>query len=170
MVGLQYFLLMVFAVLLVAAAVSDLLTMRIPNRIPLLILAAFVPAALVAGLDLHLIGWHGAAGLLVLAICFGMFALNLIGGGDAKLAAAIALWLGPSFTLLEWTLLSALFGGALTLLLLAVRLVPLPASLLRYDWITRLHLPKCDVPYGIALSAAALAVYPQTVIFVRLAG
>lgn len=162
--------LIVFGGLLVAAAVSDLVTMTIPNRIPLLILAAFVPAALVAGLDLHLVGWHLLVGLLVLAVCFGMFALNVIGGGDAKLAAAIALWIGPFFTLLEWALLFALYGGMLTVLLLGMRRFPLPVSVLRHDWIARLHLPTGGVPYGIALAGAALTLYPEMAIFARLAG
>ena len=165
-----HFLLIVLPVLLAAAAVWDLVTMTIPNRIPILIAAAFAPAALVAGLDLHLIGWHLLVGFLALAVCFGMFSINWIGGGDAKLAAAIALWIGPFLTLLEWTLLFALYGGILTLLLLAVRRFPLPASLLRYDWIARLHLPKGGVPYGIALAGAALTIYPSTNIFTLLAG
>lgn len=167
--GLNHFLLLVFPVLLVAAALSDLVTMKIPNWIPLLILAAFAPAAYAAGLDLKLIGWHLLVGFLALVVCFGMFAIGWIGGGDAKLAAAIAFWIGPFFTLLEWTLLFALYGGILTAFLLAVRRFPLPLSLLRHDWIARLHLPKGGVPYGIALAGAALTIYSSMNIFVRLA-
>jgi prepilin peptidase CpaA len=170
MAGLQYFLLIAFPVLLLAAAFMDLVTMTIPNRIPLLVLAAFVPAAFAAGLDLHLIGWHLLVGLLALAVCFGMFAMNLIGGGDAKLAAAIAVWIGPHLALLEWTLLFALYGGVLSLFLVAVRRFPLPVPLLRCDWIVRLHLPNGGVPYGIALAGAALTLYPAMAIFAHLAG
>jgi prepilin peptidase CpaA len=169
MTGLNFFLQITFPVLLVAAAVSDLITMTIPNRIPLLIVAAFAPAAFAAGFDLHLVGWHLLVSVLVLIVCFGMFALNWIGGGDAKLAAAIALWIGPSFSLLEWTLLFAIYGGVLTVLLLVVRRFALPPSLLRYEWIDRLHAPSSGIPYGIALSGAALTVYPATYIFMRLA-
>lgn len=167
--GLSYVLLAVFPVLLVAAAVSDLLTMTIPNRIPLLILAAFIPAAFVAGLDLHLIGWHVLVGSLALLVCFGMFAIGWIGGGDAKLAAVIALWIGPFFSLLEWTFLFALYGGILTVVLLVLRRFPLPVLLRERDWIARLHLPKGGIPYGIALAGAALTIYPTTNIFARLA-
>ena len=42
------------------------------------------------------------------------------------------------------------------------RSIPLPASLLKEVWLERLHRPKGDIPYGIALSAAALWIYPQT--------
>jgi prepilin peptidase CpaA len=169
MTWLNYILLMVFPLLLVAAAVSDLVTMTIPNRIPLLILAAFAPAAFAAGLDLHLIGWHLLVGLLALAVSFGMFTLNWIGGGDAKLAAAIALWIGPYFAVLEWTLLFAIYGGILTIALLAFRYFALPLVLLRQEWIARLHAPRGGIPYGIALAGAALTIYPATVIFERLA-
>jgi prepilin peptidase CpaA len=167
--GLNYVLLAVYPLLLAAAALSDLLTMTIPNRIPLLILAAFVPAAFVAGLDLQLIAWHALVGFLALAVCFGMFAIGWIGGGDAKLAAAIALWIGPFFSLLEWTFLFAIYGGLLTLILLVLRRFPLPVLLLERDWVARLHLPKGGIPYGIALAGAAITVYPATNIFALLA-
>ena len=169
MTGLDYFLLIAFPALLVIAAVCDLITMTIPNRIPLLMLAIFPFAAWAAGLDLPLIGWHFAAGFLVLAICFGMFALNWIGGGDAKLGAAIALWIGPYLLLLEWAMLFAIYGGILTLAILVLRRLPLPAVLARQAWIARLHDHESGVPYGIALSAAALTIYPAVNIFVRLA-
>jgi prepilin peptidase CpaA len=57
---------------------------------------------------------------------------------------------------------ASLFGGALTLALLRFRLAPLPDMLAKQDWVQRLHRKDGGVPYGIALAAAALAVYPQT--------
>jgi prepilin peptidase CpaA len=162
-------LLFAFAALLVLAAVWDLMTMTIPNRLSLAAVALFPVAALVAGLEPATIGWHALAGLGVLCVCFGLFALNWIGGGDAKLAAAIALWIGPFMPLLEWAMLSAIYGGVLTLALLFARRIPLPAVLARQDWIARLHHPKTGVPYGIALAAGGLTVYPSLAIFARLA-
>jgi prepilin peptidase CpaA len=169
MSSVNYLLLIAFAALLVMAAVSDLMTMKIPNRIPLLILAIFPVASVAAGFDLALIGWHLLAGAGVLAVCFAMFALGWIGGGDAKLAAANALWIGPFMPLLDWAIAATLFGGVLTLGLLLARGVPLPAMLVNQEWIARLHDEKGGVPYGIALAAAGLLVYPTTDIFVRLA-
>jgi prepilin peptidase CpaA len=55
-----------------------------------------------------------------------------------------------------------LFGGALTLILIQFRMAPLPGVLARQEWVQRLHRKDGGVPYGIALAAAALAVYPQT--------
>lgn len=157
-------LLFVFPSLMVFAACSDLLTMRIPNWLVLVAVAAFFALALIAGLDPTQIGRHLAAAALVLAITFILFALGWIGGGDAKLAAAIALWFGFEL-LLSFLLYAAVIGGALTLVILMGRRFMLPASLLRVGWIVKLHNEKTGIPYGIALAAAALLVYPQTPIF-----
>ena len=105
--------------------------------------------------------WHVAAAVLVLVVAFGLFAQGWIGGGDAKLAAATALWLGFDH-LMPYLIYASLFGGALTLLLLQFRMVPLPALLARQQWVERLHRTDGGVPYGIALAAAALVVYPDT--------
>jgi prepilin peptidase CpaA len=160
-----YLLLMAFPALLVAAAVYDLMTMTIPNRLALAVALLFPVAALVAGLELMTFGWHLAAGLGVLCVCFGLFAMNWIGGGDAKLAAGIALWTGPFIPLLEWTILAGIFGGILTLALLFARRLPLPQVFARQPWIARLHDHRTGVPYGIALAAAGLAIYPSLAIF-----
>ena len=87
--------------------------------------------------------------------------MGWIGGGDAKLAAATALWFGFDY-LLDYLVYASLFGGVLTLLLIQFRRLPLPAPLARQPWILRLHETGGGVPYGIALAAAALVVYPKT--------
>jgi prepilin peptidase CpaA len=112
-------------------------------------------------LSLPEIGWHAAAAALVLVVCFGFFAFGWMGGGDAKLASATALWLGWGF-LLDYVLIASVLGGVLTLALVMARTAPLPAMLLRQGWILRLHHAKTGVPYGIALAAAGLMVYPET--------
>src|SRR5690606_812697 len=106
-----------FSALMAYAAFSDLLTMRISNKLVLVTAAAFFVLALIAGLATVQIGWHVAAGALVLAVTFGMFAAGWIGGGDAKLAAAIGLWFGFDL-LLPFLLYASIYGGALTLLIL----------------------------------------------------
>ena len=65
---------------------------------------------------------------------------------------------------------AALLGGGLTLLILAVRRYPLPASLARIKWIDRLHDTHSGVPYGIALAIAGLLVYPETTLFTHFTG
>ena len=142
------------------AAVTDLLTMTVPNRLALALAALFFLVAPLVGLGWQDIGLHVALGLAALAVAFVLFSFGLIGGGDAKLFAATCLWLGPAA--FPYTIYAALIGGALTLLLLFWRGLPLPATLSSQGWLVRLHSPKEGVPYGIALAASGLLVYPDT--------
>jgi len=153
--------LVLFPALMAFAASSDLLTMTISNRLSMALVGAFAILALATGMSLADVGMHLAAGAVVLAVAFGCFSQGWIGGGDAKLAAATALWFGFDY-LLQYLIYASLFGGVLTLILIQFRLLPLPAILARQAWIVRLHEKGAGVPYGIALAAAALAVYPET--------
>jgi prepilin peptidase CpaA len=153
--------LLLFPMLMAFAASSDLLTMTISNRVSLLLIAGFLVLALASGMGLTTIGLHMAAGAVVLAVAFTCFAMGWMGGGDAKMASAIALWFG--FThLLEFLIYASLFGGALTLLLLEFRRWPLPYALNGQAWLLRLHHQDTGIPYGIALAIGALVVYPGT--------
>ncbi len=153
--------LLLFPTLMAFAASSDLLTMTISNRVSLALIGGFILLTLVTGMSMSDIGYHLAAAALVLLFTFGFFSRGWIGGGDAKLAAATALWFGFDH-LLDYLIYASLFGGALTLLLIQFRLWPLPGVLARQAWLLRLHDKNAGVPYGIALAAAALAVYPDT--------
>jgi prepilin peptidase CpaA len=153
--------LLLFPALMAFAASSDLLTMTISNRLSLALTGGFFLLAFITGMNLHAFGMHLAAAAAVLVVAFIFFSRGWIGGGDAKLAAATALWLGFDH-LLDYMLYASLFGGALTLVILQFRKLPLPAVLSRQAWILRLHETGGGVPYGIALAAAALAVYPKT--------
>lgn len=153
--------LLLFPALMAFAASSDLLTMTISNKVSLALVGAFLLLAGIYVMPLEDFGMHLAAGALVLVVSFGFFTQGWIGGGDAKLAAATALWFGFAH-LLDYLLYASLFGGALTLLLLQFRTWPLPTVLARQQWIQRLHDRKGGVPYGIALAAAALVLYPKT--------
>lgn len=161
--------LLLFPALQAFAASSDLLTMTISNRISLTLVAGFFVLALVVGLSPMTVVAHIGAGGLVLLVAFIFFAQGWIGGGDAKLAAATALWLGFDH-LLPYLLYASVFGGLLTLILLMSRGLPLPPLLLRQAWAVRLHDKDSGIPYGIALAAAALTVYPDTVWMRAIAG
>ena len=76
------------------SAFSDLFTMTISNRVSLLLIAGFAVMAALIGMSCTDVLSHTGAGLAVLAVTFTLFACGWIGGGDAKLAAATALWLG----------------------------------------------------------------------------
>jgi prepilin peptidase CpaA len=153
--------LLLFPALMAFAASSDLLTMTISNRVSLLLLGGFFAMALLTGMNGSALLSHIGAGLLVLAVTFGFFARGWIGGGDAKLAAATALWFGFDH-LLAYLVYASVLGGGLTLLLLQFRNLPLPSMFLGQEWAERLHNKQGGVPYGIALAAAALLIYPDT--------
>lgn len=152
---------LVFPAAMVLAGCLDIFTMTIPNRLTLAFALLFAPAAAYAGLPLAEIGLHLTAGVAMLAIAFGFFALGWIGGGDAKFFAATVLWLGWS-DLLAYALYFSLIGGGLTLAILAARSMPLPAVLGRAEWALRLHDAKSGIPYGVALAAAGMIVYPAS--------
>jgi len=151
------------------AAAMDLLTMTIPNRIALVVLLAFFSAAVLAGIGLPAIGAHLASGLCVLLLGMVFFFCGWCGGGDAKLLAAIALWLDFD-NLFQYLLYTAVVGGMLATALSMLRSVPLPGMLLAEAWAVRLHRRDAGIPYGIALAAGALLIYPYTSWFARLAG
>jgi prepilin peptidase CpaA len=153
--------LLLFPALMAFAASSDLLTMTISNRLSLALAGGFFLLMIVTGMSPHAAGMHVAAAAVVLVVAFVFFSQGWIGGGDAKLAAATALWFGFDY-LLDYLIYASLFGGALTLAIIQFRKIPLPAMLARQGWILRLHETDAGIPYGIALAAAALAVYPET--------
>ena len=153
--------LLLFPALMAVAAASDLLTMTISNRVSLALAAGFLVLALASGMEPSEILSHLGAGVGVLAASFVCFAFGWIGGGDAKVAAAAALWFGFGH-LLNYLVYASLFGGVLTLLLLQFRQWPLPYQLAGQAWLLKLHAKDSGIPYGIALAIGALVVYPET--------
>jgi prepilin peptidase CpaA len=151
----------VFPAVMAFAALSDLLTMTIANRVSLILVGGFALLAVLGGMSAADILAHVAAAACVLVVTFVLFACGWIGGGDAKLAAAAVLWLGFAH-LADYLLYASLLGGALTVLLIQFRALPLPRMLVGREWAERLHRRGGGVPYGIALAVAALLVYPQT--------
>jgi prepilin peptidase CpaA len=150
-----------FPALMAFAAASDLFTMTISNRVTLALLAGFMVLAAFGGMSLQDIMLHVGAGVTVLIPAFVCFAMGWVGGGDAKVAAGVALWFGFDH-LLDFMLYASLFGGALTILLLQFRQWPLPYPLSGLAWLNRLHDRQSGIPYGIALAIGALTIYPET--------
>jgi prepilin peptidase CpaA len=146
--------------LVLTAAASDALSFKIPNWISLALLALFPVAALAAGLPLTVIGLHFGIGLVALVAGMAMFALRWLGGGDAKLFAAVALWMGwPAVG--TFLALAAVAGGALAAVLLLLRSATFrPLALLGPRWVVRLAEPGEGVPYGVAIAIGALVAFP----------
>jgi len=158
---LEALLLVLFPAAMTYAAASDLVSMTISNRISIALVLSFFLMAVLIGMPPAEMGQHILASLIVLVAAFACFSFGWIGGGDAKLAAATALWLGFSH-LMDYLLIASIIGGVLTILLLEMRKLPLPNLLAKHPWITRLHAIESGIPYGIALAAAGLIVYPDT--------
>jgi prepilin peptidase CpaA len=148
-----------FPALMALSASMDLLTFTIPNRVCVSLALGYLVLAASLGVPAADIALNISCALAILALAFVMFNLGWVGGGDAKLAAATAIWLGWS-SILDYGVTAALCGGVLTLVILGGRMAPLPAALERFPWVARLHDCKSGVPYGIALAAAGLMQYP----------
>lgn len=160
---IEWLLLAIFPAAMLVAAASDVATYRIPNWLVAGLAAAFPGVALAGGLGLETVAWH--LGVAVLALLGGMvlFALRLIGAGDAKLLAAAALWLGPSAIMLFLGGM-AFVGGALGLALLVFRKLPLPLRVAQVGWVARLHDPRLGIPYGLAIAAGGLIAFPVSAV------
>lgn len=159
---LQTALLLVFPVLVVVGGLRDLSSYIIPNWISLALVAGFLPAALVLGAPVGEIGLHVGVGAAGLVIGMAMFALGWVGGGDAKLFAASALWLGwPAVA--SFLLYTGVAGGGLALALLALRSAWVrPYVLSGPAWFARLAEPKEGAPYGVAIAIGALCAFPAS--------
>ena len=156
-------LLVFFPMLVAFGAASDLLTMTIQNRVSVLLIAGFAVIAVGTGMPLSVWGTHLLGFLPVFAAGFAFFAFGWMGGGDVKFASAISLWIGFTPVLTEFMVFVSLYGAALTLALLMLRqMIAVPAILIRQDWFERLYDRNSGIPYGIAIGAAALQVYPST--------
>ena len=157
----ELLILLIFPGAMAFAAATDFFTMTISNFVSIVLLSGFLVLALWSGMDPATIGLHLAAGAAMLLIGFVMFAFGWIGGGDAKFFAATSIWFGWSY-LFEYALAASVYGGLLTIAIVVVRGIRLPDFLKDMSWINRLYRADSGVPYGIALAAAGLMIYPQT--------
>jgi prepilin peptidase CpaA len=164
--------LMVMPLCFALAAVSDLCTMTIPNKLPAALILGFLLLAPLLGLGWFDIGMSLAASLAVFVVCFSLFAANVMGGGDAKLLTAAACWFGFGQPLLIFLVATAFLGGLLTIAILMIRAhsntvlamgVALPKSLTTAN----------KIPYGIAIAVAGFMTYehaPIVALAMRSAG
>jgi prepilin peptidase CpaA len=138
----------ILAITLVVAAVIDVKTFTISNRLNAFI-ALLVPLFWwSSGLDF----WPDAAiqvgiAVLVFVALAGAFYAGMMGGGDVKLAAALALWFSPASTVM-FLILMSIAGGVLTLVVVAIHR-------------TKKKAGKPQVPYGVAIAFGALAILTQ---------
>ena len=138
----------ILAILLVVAAVVDVRTFTISNGLN----AAVALLAPLYWLSIGLDPWPGMAIQIgVAAAVFALFALaffvGMMGGGDVKLAAALALWF-PLGATLKFLVLMSIAGGVLTVLVLLVHRL-------------RKREGRPEIPYGVAIAFGGLAILAQ---------
>ena len=152
----------VFPFCMLFAAISDMLSMTIANRVPVLLVVTFAIVAPLTGMDWTAFGLHFAAGALVLAVTFGLFALGGMGGGDAKLLAATAVWMGLNVNLIGYLVTSAFIGGLLTVAILAYRKSPLSVFTGHSRFLRHFADNSVGVPYAVALGLGGLITFPDS--------
>ncbi len=159
--------LVVFPALMVFSAFSDLFTMTIPNRVSAALILVFFALAAYLPLSWDVLLSHVSCALIMLALTFILFHFGWVGGGDAKLASATALWLGWE-SLLDYGLIASIAGGLLTIIIILMRWYDLPRVLTSVGFVARLADKGNGVPYGIALAIAGLLIYPHTGVWAQL--
>jgi prepilin peptidase CpaA len=150
----------VFPLIAAYGAFSDLFTYKIPNTFIIAAALAFFAAAYPAGFEAEKFLRHGVCGLGVLVAGFALFARGWIGGGDAKFAAVIALWLGTE-GLYDFLVITTLAGAGLAIFLLAMRRAPKVIHR-PPQWLARLSNPREGAPYGVAMAIAGVIVYSNS--------
>ncbi len=155
--------LVVFPLCMAIAGSSDLFTMQIPNRVSAILIAGFVVIAPLAGFTALQIGMHFMAAAVVFAVVFALFALNVMGGGDAKVLAASALWFGWNPSLVSYLVFVAFFGGLLTVMIVLLRSKHDTILLTGLDrYIPGPLFEAKKIPYGIAIATGAFMAYPSS--------
>jgi prepilin peptidase CpaA len=125
---------------------------------------AFVLIAPFAGLSFQQIGMSAIAALIVFLVCFALFAANVMGGGDAKILSAAALWFGFTPFLLLFVAAVGLFGGFLTFFILMLRAQSNTILAMGLSLPNSLAYAK-KIPYGIAIAAGGFIAFPSSPIF-----
>jgi prepilin peptidase CpaA len=162
-------LLAVFPAGVIVAALKDATSFTIPNWISAALVLAFAPVALALHLPLSAVIACALTGVAALLAGMGMFALGWCGGGDAKLMAACALWLGwPG--VLTFLLATGVAGGLLAAGLMAARRGMIGPMVAADGWLGRLLSPEEDLPYGLAIAVGALSAFPSSVLLASLGG
>ncbi len=138
--------------------------MTIPNRLSLLLVIGAVLANVAAGSGFIDIGYDIAAGLLVFLLCFCLFSAGIMGGGDAKLLTACALWYGLNGSLLAFLLYVSIMGGVLTVIVVVLRSWQRPLLAAGIP-VLGLLLTAKKIPYAIAIAAGALLAFPASPLY-----
>jgi len=159
-----FLLLSIFPAALLVAAANDLYEFKIPNWISILLIVTYPAAGLVLGASPQLMIEGLVIGGGALAVGFGLYAGRVLGGGDAKLVAASAPWLGAG-ALGPFILNTAIAGLGLAIVMIMFRKMPILPIYAHAPWLIDLHERKKDLPYGVAIASGGLLSFSQTPFF-----
>lgn len=151
---------LIVALLLILAALWDVATMTIPNWLSAAVALLFPVAAIAAGLPWWVIALNIGFGFAALLGCFFLFNAGILGGGDAKLIPAVAMWTGAA-SFAPFAFAMVIVGGALALVLVILRRLMKPREG-QPKFLNRLLDRKRGAPYGVAIAAGALWALMQT--------
>lgn len=149
----------IFVALLVYAAGSDIASLTISNWVSIALASAYPILALASGQSLPDVGLHLLFGFGVLAAGFVLFQMNIIGGGDAKLFAAVSVWTGIA-EFRTFILGAAMIGGLLALALVAARQF-IPQTEAYPGFVNQLLKKQNGIPYGVAILGGGLLALPR---------
>jgi prepilin peptidase CpaA len=150
---------------MIAGAVYDVTTLTIPNWISLVLLALFPLVAIAAGISWAEAGIHAGVGFAALLVGMLLFAGNVIGGGDAKLFAAVSLYIGLAWFGI-YIFAVAVAGGLLAIAIVLIRWAAATGIGAHMKWFQHLTKARAELPYGVAIAAGGLFVLPGTHLFV----
>jgi len=161
---IAYLILSVFPAALLIAAANDIYEFKIPNWISIVLILAYPAAGLAVGASAQLLMEGFLIASAALVVSFGLFAAKFFGGGDAKLFAATAPWIGVG-GLGTFLVSTAIAGMFLAFILIAFRKTPPLPVYVQAPWVMRLHQRKHDLPYGVAIAIGGLLSFSQTPFF-----
>ena len=161
---LETSLFMLVGATMIAAATYDVMTLTIPNWISLALVALFPILALVTGLGWHELAVYGGIGAAALVIGVAAFAFGVVGGGDAKLFAAVALYMGP-LGIAPYILDVAVAGGILAMIFLVLHQPRLEEWTRRSPVLAQIVSRGMAIPYGVAIVAGGLLAFPSSHLF-----
>lgn len=163
-----FLIVMIFAGTMLTAAAKDATSMTIPNWISLAVIGGFILVTPFVWDSWSVFSQHLLVGLTFFLVGFAMFAFGWLGGGDAKLMAATALWWQWDDAII-YVIYTTMMGGVLALALVFGRKF-IPERLLTAPWAYHLFRDEKKMPYGLALAAGALLTLPKSQIFLRSLG
>ena len=158
---IAFLILAVFPSALLIAAANDIYEFKIPNWLNLTLIAAYPVAGFAVSAPMSVMAEGLLLGGAVLAVGFGLFAFRIIGGGDAKLLAAAAPWIGFA-ALGNFLIMTAITGLVLAVAMATFRKMPILPVYAHAPWLMRLHERKKDLPYAVAIAGGGLLSFSQT--------